>query len=171
MAAGEYVSMRAQGELLERELELERRELARHPSSERRELAHIYQRRGLDADAADEMAGHMMRDPETALETHAREELGIDPAALGSPFQAAFSSFVSAALGAFVPLVPWFFVHGAPAIVTSLVLSAMVAAVVGLALASFTDRSRLRAVVRQVAILVAAAAGTYGIGAAIGVST
>jgi len=171
MAAGEFVSMRAQTELLERELELERRELARHPTRERRELARIYERRGLDAEAADQMAGHMMRDPETALDTHAREELGIDPAALGSPLQAAMSSFVACALGALVPLVPWFFIRATPAVVTSLVLSTVAAAIIGLALASFTGRSRVKTVLRQVAFLVVAAGGTYGIGAAVGVST
>ena len=171
MAAGEFVSMRAQGELLERELDLERRELARHPTRERRELARIYERRGLDAQAADEMAAHMMRDPETALDTHAREELGIDPGALGSPGQAAASSFVACALGALVPLVPWFFIRATPAVLTSLGLSILAAVGIGAALASYTGRSRLRTVVRQVVLLVFAAAGTYAIGAAIGVST
>jgi len=160
MAAGEFVSMRAQGELLERELDLERRELARHPTRERRELARIYERRGLDAQAADEMAAHMMRDPETALDTHAREELGIDPGALGSPGH-----------GALVPLVPWFFIRATPAVLTSLGLSILAAVGIGAALASYTGRSRLRTVVRQVVLLVFAAAGTYAIGAAIGVST
>src|SRR3954452_13895661 len=79
MAAGEYVSMRAQSELLERELELERREIRRRPENERRELAAIYRSRGVDPSMADEMATELMRDPEMALETHAREELGIDP--------------------------------------------------------------------------------------------
>ena len=170
MAAGEYVSMRAQQELLERELDLERRELARHPTSERRELARIYERRGLDAQAADDMAAHMMRDPDTALDTHAREELGIDPGALGSPLQAAVSSFIACGLGAFVPLLPWFFIRATPAVVTSLVLSAIAAAGVGLALASFTGQSRVKTLARQVVFLVIAAGGTYGIGAAWGVA-
>ena len=171
MAAGEFVSMRAQGELLERELELERHELVRNPGRERRELARIYERRGLEAGAADEMAAHMMRDPETALETHAREELGINPSSLGSPWQAAISSFASCAVGGAVPLAPWLFIHGLPALVASIVLGALSAVLIGLALALFTGRSRLRTVARQLAWLAIAAAGTYGIGAAVGVST
>ncbi len=89
MAAGEYVSMKAQRELLERELAVERRELARHPHAETVELAHIYMARGVDPDTAREVAAEMMKDPETALEAHARDELGIDPSSLGSPWAAA----------------------------------------------------------------------------------
>lgn len=171
MAAGEFVSMRAQGELLERELELERHELHRNPAREQRELARIYERRGVEAGAAHEMATHMMRDPETALETHAREELGINPSSLGSPVQAALSSFAACAAGAFIPLVPWLFARGAPAVVASLLLGVLTSAVIGLALAAFTGRSRLRTTARQVVLLAAAAGVTYGIGAAVGVST
>src|SRR5438067_2550304 len=106
MAAGEYVSMRAQTELFERELELERREIHRRPENERRELAAIYRSRGVESATADKLAREMMRDPELALETHAREELGIDPGSLGSPIQAASSSLVAFGVGAVVPLVP-----------------------------------------------------------------
>jgi VIT1/CCC1 family predicted Fe2+/Mn2+ transporter len=171
MAAGEYLSMSAQGELLERELEVERHELRRNPAREQRELARIYERRGLDSGAADEMAAHMMRDPDTALETHAREELGIDPSSLGSPRQAALSSFLSCALGAAIPLLPWLFARGFPAIVASMALSVVAAALIGLALAVFTGRSPLRTVARQLLFLVVAAGVTYGIGALVGVST
>src|SRR5207237_3118636 len=79
MAIGEYISMTAQAELFERELELERRELRRRPENERRELAHIYRARGVDPGTADELASQMMRDPDPAPETHVREGLGIDP--------------------------------------------------------------------------------------------
>src|SRR5438105_13795802 len=102
MAAGEYLSMRAQTELFEAELELERREIDRRPENERRELAAIYRSRGVESGTADKLAREMMRDPELALETHAREELGIDPAALGSPVQAAVSSFIAFGIGAVV---------------------------------------------------------------------
>src|SRR5438067_7026606 len=104
MAAGEYVSMKAQTELYERELALERRELHRNPHVETVELTQIYQSRGVDPDRARELAQEMMRDPELALETHAREELGIDPEALGSPVGAAVSSFVAFSIGALIPL-------------------------------------------------------------------
>src|SRR5690606_16590560 len=102
-----------------RELELERIEIARNPHVETVELTQIYQARGLEPDAARELAEAMMADPELALETHAREELGIDPADLGSPLAAALSSFVAFALGAIVPLVPWFFGGGNAAFVAS----------------------------------------------------
>src|SRR5207248_10368005 len=149
MAIGEYISMTAQAELFERELELERRELSRRPESERRELAHIYRSRGVDAGTADELASQMMRDPDLALETHAREELGIDPNALGSPIGAAASSFVAFAIGALVPLLPWFFGGGRSYVVASVVLGAVASITVGAALARFTGRSVVWSAGRQ----------------------
>ena len=125
MASGEYVSVKAHVELLEHELDIERGELARRPDLERRELARIYEQRGVDAKVAAEVATQLMRDPELALETHAREELGVDPSALGSPWLAASSSFFAFALGALVPLLPWFFGRGTAATVASVVLAAV----------------------------------------------
>lgn len=169
MAAGEYNSMRVQAELLQRELAIEARELRRRPHLETVELAHIYQRRGLDPDQARELAQAMMRDPGTALETHAREELGIDPGQLGNPMSAAVSSFACFGIGALVPLVPWFVAHGAAAIVASWVLGVVAAVVVGVAIARSTGRSPGRAVVRQVLFTVVPAVITFLIGAALGV--
>jgi vacuolar iron transporter family protein len=171
MAIGEYISMTAQAELFERELELERREIRRRPENERRELAHIYRARGVDPGTADELASQMMRDPEIALETHAREELGIDPKALGSPLGAAASSFVSFAGGAVAPLVPWFVVGGHGAAVATVVLTVIAALVVGAALSRFTGRSVVRSAVRQLLFVVVPAAFVYGIGSAVGVAT
>jgi vacuolar iron transporter family protein len=168
MAAGEYVSMKAQAELLERELELERIEIARRPDSERRELAAIYRERGVAADVADELASHMMRDPELALETHAREELGIDPGELGSPVLASVSSFLAFAFGAVLPLAPWFVSRGTAATVASVVIGAVAAVAIGVALAAFTGRSPARSALRQLAIATAAAAVTFGVGSAAG---
>src|SRR3954447_16737954 len=122
MAAGEYVSMKAQTELYERELELERRELKRNPHVETVELTQIYQSRGVDPDRARELAQQMMADPDMALQTHAREELGIDPDKLGSATGASISSFIAFAIGALVPLFPWFFGSGAAAIIASVIL-------------------------------------------------
>ena len=169
MAAGEYVSMKAQSELLERELELERIEIDRRPENERRELAAIYRDRGVAPDVADELATHMMRDPELALETHAREELGIDPNELGSPIQASLSSFLAFAFGALLPLVPWFVSEGDAASIASVVVGAVAALGIGFALAAFTGRSPARAALRQLAIAAAAAAVTFGVGNAVGV--
>jgi VIT1/CCC1 family predicted Fe2+/Mn2+ transporter len=168
MAAGEYVSMKAQSELLERELEMEALELRRAPEAERAELAQLYESRGVDPDTAGELAGEMMRTPELALETHAREELGVDPSSLGNPYQAAGASAASFAVGALVPLVPWFITTGAAAVAISLVLGALAAILIGVALARYTGRSALRSSVRQLFVTVAAAGVTFGIGALVG---
>jgi len=169
MAAGEYVSMKAQKELLERELELERVEIARRPENERRELAQIYRSRGVAADAADLLAGQMMADPELALETHAREELGIDPAELGSPVQSAGSSFAAFAVGAVVPVLPWFFGRGGAAVAASIVAGAMAAVVIGVLLARFTERPLVPSALRQLTIAALAAGVPYAIGSFVGV--
>lgn len=171
MAAGEYVSMKAQSELLEAELAVERREIARRPESERRELAQIYRSRGVAPDVADQLATEMMSDPELALETHAREELGIDPNELGSPRAAAVSSFLSFSLGALVPLVPWFVSSGLAAEVLSIGLGVIAAAVIGVLLATATGRPRLRIAARQVVIATLAAGIPYLVGNAVGVRT
>ncbi|HET7489197.1 MAG TPA: VIT1/CCC1 transporter family protein [Acidimicrobiales bacterium] len=169
MAAGEYVSMRAQTELLERELELERIEIHRNPENERRELAAIYRQRGVAPDTAEELAREMMGDPDRALETHAREELGIDPNELGSPTAAAGSSFLAFGCGAVLPLLPWFFTEGAAATIASVVIGAAAAIAIGLALSAFTGRSAVRSALRQLLIAGAAAGVTYAVGRAVGV--
>jgi VIT1/CCC1 family predicted Fe2+/Mn2+ transporter len=168
MAAGEWVSMRAQAELLERELAIERRALARTPEREKRELVGIYRKRGIDRDTAEAMATQVMADPDRALEVHAREEMGVDPSSLGSPVKASSSSFATFAVGALVPLIPWFAGHGGGAVVTSLVLAALAAIAVGAALARFTGKPTLFSSVRQLGIMAAAAGVTYAVGALIG---
>jgi len=170
MAAGEYVSMRAQSELMQHELDVERNALRAFPEGERRELAAIYEQRGLEPDLAAELSTKMMRDPEVALETHAREELGINPANTGNPLQAAVSSFVMFAAGALVPLLPWFFTHGTPAILWTVALGAVSAFSVGAALAHFTKRPWLWSATRQLLISVVAASVTFAIGHVIGAS-
>jgi VIT1/CCC1 family predicted Fe2+/Mn2+ transporter len=171
MAAGEWVSMRAQQELLERELAIEREQIRRNPNKETVELSLLYQSRGADPELAEQMAHQMMADPERALEVHAREELGIAPDSLGSPVGAAGWSFLSFSAGAAVPLVPWFFLEGNAAVVTSLVLAVLAAAGLGVALATFTGRSKVFSAARQVLIASAAALITYGVGSLFGVST
>lgn len=117
------------------------------------------------------MAEGVMADPELALEVHAREELGIDPGALGSPVGAAASSFASFSVGALLPLLPWLVASGTAAIVASVVLGVVGAAALGVALAVFTLGSPWRLALRYSAIAIGAGAVTYGIGAAVGVST
>ena len=170
MAAGEYNSMRVQQELYERELDMEREALERFPHVETVELTQIYQSKGVEADQARALAEAMMSDPERALETHVREELGISPENLGSPLAAAVSSFIAFAIGAFVPLAPWFFAGHGGAIVASLSLAFVAAIAVGVATARFTERSRVLTVVRQVAFTMIPAGITYAIGKAVGVN-
>jgi len=168
MASGEFVSMQAQRELFERELALERHEIDHRPEGERRELVHIYETRGVEPAIARTLADEMMRTPELALETHAREELGIDPGSLGRPMQAAVSSFVTFALGALLPLLPWLFSRGTAAVTASVVVGAVAALGVGAAVAVFTRRSWWRSAVRQLLISGVAAGVTFGIGVGVG---
>jgi VIT1/CCC1 family predicted Fe2+/Mn2+ transporter len=171
MAAGEFVSMSAQRELIEREVAIEREELRRHPESEHRELVALYVSRGVPADAADQVATALSKDPELALEVHSREELGVNPGSTGSPPAAAASSFGAFAVGALVPLLPWFFGSGDAAVVTSIILGAVAALAVGVAVAYFTGRSRVLTAVRQLGITTVVAAVTYGIGTLVGTHT
>ena len=170
MAAGEYVSLRAQAELVERELEIERRSIAENPEAETAELAAIYRERGLDPDHADQVAEGLMADPEVALDVHAREELGVNPTQLGNPMVASASSFGSFALGAFVPLVPWLGGGGNNAVWASVILGLSVAALVGAVLARLTERSVVRTVARQLLVVGGACGATYLIGTALGTS-
>ena len=170
MAAGEYVSLRAQAELVERELEIERRSIAENPEAETAELAAIYRERGLDPDHADQVAEGLMADPEVALDVHAREELGVNPTQLGNPMVASASSFGSFALGAFVPLVPWLGGGGNNAVWASVILGLSVAALVGVVLARLTERSVVRTVARQLLVVGGACGATYLIGTALGTS-
>lgn len=168
MAAGEYVSVKAQVELIERELEMERIELERRPDVEQRELAGIYIRRGVEPALANQLAAAMSADPALALQTHAREELGVDPSALGSPIKAALASLVSFAVGALTPLVPWFLATGAAAVVASVVLGGVAAIAVGVALAVFTERRWPISAARQLLIAAVAASVTFGVGRLVG---
>jgi VIT1/CCC1 family predicted Fe2+/Mn2+ transporter len=171
MSAGEFVSVRAQSELMMRELEVERSALRRWPKDERNELLAIYERRGIDRAVAEEMVDEVMSDPELALQTHAREELGFDPDATGSPVQASISSFFSFALGAVLPLIPWLVGSGTAATIGSVVIGLVTAAAVGWLLGHMTGRSRWRTALRQVVVAAVAAGVTYGIGRAVGLGT
>ena len=170
MAAGEYNSMRVQAELFEHEVELERLEIRRNPHVELAELDQLYQSRGIDPESARTLAESVMADEELAVQTHAREELGIDPDELGSPVAAATSSFAAFAVGAVVPLIPWFFAEGSVAILTSLAGALVAAVAIGALIARFTRRSPWRSALRQVLLTAIPAAITYAIGTLVGVS-
>ena len=172
MGAGEYVSMRAQRELFERQIQLEREELQNAPEEEREELILIYRAKGLSPEDAEEMANRIMENPDVALETLVREELGLDPRELGSPWGASAGSFIAFSLGALVPVIPFVFSDAAwPFVAASAALSGLALFGVGAALSLFTGRSPLISGARQVAIGALAAAATFGIGTLIGVST
>ena len=170
MAAGEYVSVKAQVELAERELAIERESIAEKPRLELQELTAVYVSRGIKPEQAKELATAIHKDPEVALEVHAREELGIDPQNVGNPVAAASSSFVAFSFGAAVPLVPWLVGSGTTATVLSVVLGLLAAAVVGVVLAVFTERSKIRTAARQVGLAAAACGLTFVIGSLLGVT-
>ena len=131
MAAGELVSVRAQHELMQRELQVEREELADEPEAERRELAAMYRARGVPPQDADTVARILSANASVALDTHARLELGIDPDAAGSAGKAGAASFIAFGVGALLPLLPWFFGGGTRALVASIIIGAVAALVLG----------------------------------------
>ena len=170
MAAGEYASVSSQRELFETEIAKEREELKTQPQEEVDELAHIYHRRGLALDVACRISKALSKDLKVALETHAREELGLNPQDLGSPMGAAVSSFVSFGLGALVPLLPFMLGAGQKSFGIAVALAAIALVLVGVAAAALTGQNRLRGGGRL--LLVGGGAGfvAYLIGKLLGVA-
>jgi VIT1/CCC1 family predicted Fe2+/Mn2+ transporter len=166
MAAGEYTSVASQRELVEAELDVERRELRKHPKDEERELAALYVSRGVEPELARQVAAQLSRDPERALEIHAREELGIDPGDLPSPAVAAVSSFGSFALGALLPVLPYLL--GATALWPAVVLALAGLFACGAVVARVTARTWWFSGLRQLALGGAAAGVTYALGSLFG---
>ncbi|MET7321150.1 VIT1/CCC1 transporter family protein [Streptomyces sp. NPDC005549] len=166
MAAGEYTSVASQRELVEAELDVERRELRKHPADEEAELAALYEARGVEPELAREVARQLSSDPEQALEIHAREELGIDPSDLPSPTVAAVSSFGSFALGALLPVLP--FLLGASALWPAVLLALAGLFLCGAVVAKVTARSWWYSGLRQLALGGAAAGVTYLLGGLFG---
>lgn len=170
MAAGEYVSVRSQREMLEYQLDLEREELAAYPQEEADELALIYTARGLDAGHARDLAQQMLQDPERGLDVLAREELGLNPDELGSPWGAATASFASFACGAAVPLLPLFASRGPSSLTAATLLAGAALFGMGALLSLFTGRNAWLGGVRMLAVGGLAGAATYGIGHLLGVA-
>jgi VIT1/CCC1 family predicted Fe2+/Mn2+ transporter len=169
MAAGEYVSVRSQREMYEYQIALEREEIAEYPEEEAEELALIYEARGVALAQAREVSQALLARPEQALDVLAREELGLNPDDLGSPWGAATASFLSFAAGAAVPLVPFLAdmgVRRALAATAALTLVALFA--VGLALSLFTGRQALRGALRMVLIGGGAGLVAFWVGRALG---
>jgi vacuolar iron transporter family protein len=170
MAAGEYISMQSQRELFERQIALERAELEAMPEEEQAELAQVYRGKGFTEAEAATIAERMFSDPQHALDTLVREELGLDPDELGSPWGAASGSFVAFAIGALIPVVPYLITAGSTAFVAAIVLSLGALFAVGAGVSLLTGRGMLFSGTRQVLIGAAAAVVTYVVGRAIGVN-
>ena len=170
MAAGEYVSVRSQRELFEYQIDLERQELTTYPEEEASELALIYEARGIPAQQVREAADRIIADPDRALDTLAREELGLDPNSLGSEWSASTSSFVAFAIGASVPVLPFALASVDSALTLSVGLSGLALFSVGAALSLFTGRGALQSGVRMLAIGTIAGTATWSIGSLLGVT-
>jgi VIT1/CCC1 family predicted Fe2+/Mn2+ transporter len=169
MASGEWVSVRSQRELYENELRIEEQELSAFPEEEREELELIYQAKGIERAEAKELVANIMARPDVALDTLAREELGLDPRTLASPWVAAGSSFAAFATGAFLPVVPFIFGGGVAAVVVSALLSVLTLFGVGAAISVFTGRHAGRSGARMAVIGAFVAAITFLIGKLVGV--
>jgi VIT1/CCC1 family predicted Fe2+/Mn2+ transporter len=168
MAAGEYTSVASQSELAEQEFENERRELSRNAEGEAKELAQIWVRRGVDLELAEQVAEQLGRNPEAALEVHAREELGMAPGELPNPWLAAGSSFLAFTVGALIPVLPYLL--GATTLFWSAVLSVIGLFGAGALVSRVTARSWWFSGLRQLIVGVLAAAVTFGIGSLVGTS-
>jgi len=171
MAIGEWLSVTSSRELSQRQIDIEADELAHAPEEEKEELVLIYQAKGLEEMQARALADKLMANKDTALDTLAREELGIDPAELGgSPYAAAASSFALFATGAIFPVAPFFWLGGVSAIAASAALSGVALMAIGAGTSLFTGRTFAYSAARQLFGGLAAAAITYGIGRLIGVA-
>jgi VIT1/CCC1 family predicted Fe2+/Mn2+ transporter len=166
MASGEYTSVASQTDLIRAEIRAEQQELTRNSEEELRELTMIYEAKGLRRELAAEVARELSSEPDIAWRVHVREELGIDPDDLPSPWTAASSSFLAFAFGAFIPLIP--FLLGADGIVPSLILVAVALLVTGATIARLTARSLWSGSRRQLLLGGLSAAVTYGVGLLVG---
>ena len=166
MATGEYTSVASQTELTRAEIEVEKAEIARVPQAEEAELAAIYRSRGVDEETAAAVARQLSADPEQAWRVHAREELGVDPDDLPSPWVAAGSSFGAFCLGALVPLLPYLF--GARSLTVSVVLAGVALFLGGAVVSRFTNRTALYSGTRQLLLGALAAGITHLVGQAVG---
>jgi VIT1/CCC1 family predicted Fe2+/Mn2+ transporter len=168
MGAGEYVSVASQRDVFAREIAMEAEELREKPEEEQRELELLYRAKGLSRAAAKQTAEQIMSDPDTALDTLAREELGLDPQALGQPIRVAASSFAAFTIGAAVPVIPYFFLSGTTAMILAIVLAAIALVLVGGTVGRLSGLGVTRSATRQLLIGGGAAAITFVIGRLIG---
>lgn len=169
MGSGEYLSMRSQKELYEFEIDVERKALAAEPEIERIELRDLFISRGIDEELAERLSTDLMRNPDLALRTHTREELGIDPSATGSPWSAAISSFLFFSIGAFLPLLPWIVTTTGNQLWWSVGLTGAATIFVGGAVGHYTRRGVTYSALRALVIMAVASFVTYGVGHLVGV--
>ncbi|MXY87006.1 MAG: rubrerythrin family protein [Chloroflexi bacterium] len=173
MAGGEYISVRSQSEVLQRQIAMERDEVLLDPGEERRELISIYRSKGLSQELAEQVAAELSEQPDALVDTMVREELGLDPDGLGNPWKAAASSFLSFSFGALIPLLPFLVWHAADwtvnywALIVGVLASVVTLAVAGLFTSLVTSRSPLYAAGRSVLVGVLFAAITFAIGSAL----
>jgi vacuolar iron transporter family protein len=170
MGAGEYISMRVQREVFEKLIAVEKREQATLPEEERIELQGIYESKGIPPEQSAKLSQTVMSDKKLALETHVREELGLNPDALGSPWGAATSSFFAFVGGAIIPVLPFIFSSGTTAFALSIILSGGGLLAVGASLSFVTGKSWIFSSLRMLGIGGLAAAVTYLVGYLLGVS-
>jgi vacuolar iron transporter family protein len=170
MAAGEYVSMSAQREVFEQQIAMEKQELEMSPKEEEEELSLIYQAKGVPEQEAAQIARRIIKNPKTAIDTLAREELGLDPSELGSPWGAAMSSFLAFVIGAFVPVAPYLLTSGLVALLSSALLSFLALFGVGAVLSIFTARGPVVSGARMLLIGLMVSAITYSVGWLLGVT-
>jgi VIT1/CCC1 family predicted Fe2+/Mn2+ transporter len=168
MAAGEYTSVASQSESAAREIDKERYEIHHNPHAEEAELAQMYVEKGLDPELAAEVARQIHRDPDNAVNVHAREELGVDPDELASPMLAAVSSFFAFAVGALLPVLPYLF--GSTSLIPAMAVTLVALFACGAVVTALTNRHWFFGGTRQLALGAAAAAATYGFGSVVGSS-
>jgi len=170
MGSGEYISVKSQRELYEHQIALERSELELYPEEEAEELALIYQTRGLAKEEAERLAKLLISNPETALDTLAREELGLNPEELGSPIGAMVSSFLAFSLGAVIPMLPYFLGDYHYNLITSIILTAIFLFIIGTVTSLFTNRNAIWSGCRMLIIGAIAGSITYMIGRILGIT-
>jgi vacuolar iron transporter family protein len=166
MAAGEWVSVRSQSELALAEIEVERDELERNPAAEQEELAQLYESRGLEPELAAEVARQLSKNKDEVLGVHTREELGLDPGDLPSPWVASISSLLAFAGGAFLPLLPY--ILGASSLLPAIIVTAAGLFLAGALVSRVTARSWWYSGLRQLAVGAVAGALTFGLGSLVG---
>jgi VIT1/CCC1 family predicted Fe2+/Mn2+ transporter len=164
MGSGAYLATKAEREVQEAEIRRERQELERHPEEEQEELALFYQLKGVPEDEAKSLAARLIAQPESALKTLVSEELGLSGQSFPNPWTAALSASLSTAFGAFIPIIPFFFTSGYPAIIASFVISTLAHFLIGAAKTIVTGLSAWRSGLEMTVIGLGEALITYGLG-------